>query len=159
MQDTGQNLSGLAPVIRGLLAKPTGNQDIPYEPVILKSLTDKEAVNFTASVEKAKAKQYPAPLTKGPRPPLFLDPGDFSAEPEKLYHQLNEWISDYSKHYNSKPDILCLRKLGILYIDRKDDNSDLPLKNKVALVTGSAGAIGYGICKGLLENGCFLAAT
>jgi NAD(P)-dependent dehydrogenase (short-subunit alcohol dehydrogenase family) len=35
----------------------------------------------------------------------------------------------------------------------------LPLRNKVALVTGAAGAIGYGICCGLLENGCHLAAT
>ncbi|MCJ7674497.1 MAG: SDR family NAD(P)-dependent oxidoreductase, partial [Sedimentisphaerales bacterium] len=36
---------------------------------------------------------------------------------------------------------------------------DLPLRNKVALVTGAAGAIGYGICRGLLETGCHLAAT
>ena len=34
----------------------------------------------------------------------------------------------------------------------------LPLQDKVALVTGAAGAIGYGICKALLENGCRLAA-
>jgi len=36
---------------------------------------------------------------------------------------------------------------------------DLPLKNKVSLVTGAAGAIGYGIRRGLLEKGCYLAAT
>ena len=35
----------------------------------------------------------------------------------------------------------------------------MDLTNKVALVTGDAGAIGYGICQGLLENGCYLAAT
>ena len=34
----------------------------------------------------------------------------------------------------------------------------LPLQDKVALVTGAAGAIGHGICKALLENGCRLAA-
>ena len=34
-----------------------------------------------------------------------------------------------------------------------------PLQDKVALVTGAAGAIGYGICKALLENGCRLAVT
>jgi NAD(P)-dependent dehydrogenase (short-subunit alcohol dehydrogenase family) len=33
------------------------------------------------------------------------------------------------------------------------------LRDKVALVTGAAGAIGYGVCKGLLENGCRLAAA
>jgi len=30
----------------------------------------------------------------------------------------------------------------------------LPLEGHIALVTGAAGAIGAGICKGLLENGC-----
>jgi len=34
-----------------------------------------------------------------------------------------------------------------------------PLKDKVALVTGAAGAIGYGICEVLLENGCSVVAT
>jgi len=34
-----------------------------------------------------------------------------------------------------------------------------PLRDKVALVTGAAGAIGYGVCEVLLENGCLVAAT
>lgn len=33
------------------------------------------------------------------------------------------------------------------------------LKDKVALVTGAAGAIGYGICEVLLENDCIVAAS
>jgi NAD(P)-dependent dehydrogenase (short-subunit alcohol dehydrogenase family) len=37
--------------------------------------------------------------------------------------------------------------------------SEKPLKDKVALVTGAAGAIGYGICEVLLENGCRVVAT
>ncbi|MBN1437242.1 MAG: SDR family oxidoreductase [Sedimentisphaerales bacterium] len=37
--------------------------------------------------------------------------------------------------------------------------SNQPLKDKVALITGAAGAIGYGICEVLLENGCTIAAT
>lgn len=38
-------------------------------------------------------------------------------------------------------------------------NANLPLADKVALVTGAAGAIGFGICQRLLEAGCYLAAT
>ena len=34
-----------------------------------------------------------------------------------------------------------------------------PLEGKVALVTGAAGAIGFGVCQVLLENGCKLAAS
>jgi len=41
----------------------------------------------------------------------------------------------------------------------EDDPRALPLRDKVALVTGAAGAIGYGVCRMLLENGCYLAAT
>jgi len=37
--------------------------------------------------------------------------------------------------------------------------SEKTLKDKVALVTGAAGAIGYGICEVLLENGCTVVAT
>ena len=34
-----------------------------------------------------------------------------------------------------------------------------PLEGKVALITGAAGAIGYGICRVLLEHGCRVAAA
>jgi NAD(P)-dependent dehydrogenase (short-subunit alcohol dehydrogenase family) len=146
-------LSNVIPTVRGLLAEPTGNPDIPHKPVILKSLTSREAVEFAGSAKNAEAQEYPAPLTEGCGPPLFLDVG------EEFCEQIKHAISDYSARHGRKPEILCLRAMGILYVDREDDASDLPLKNKVALVTGAAGAIGYGICCGLLEKGCHLAAT
>ena len=166
-QSSSGQLARIAPIVRGLLAEPTGNQDIPYDLVILKSLTSKEAIDgfdklttgFPGSAKNAEAKEYPAPLDKSQKPPLFLDTTEYDSEPEKLRKQLSDLISDYSLKYKGKPEIVCLRELGILYVDREDDASDLPLKNKVALVTGAAGAIGYGICCGLLEKGCRLVAT
>jgi NAD(P)-dependent dehydrogenase (short-subunit alcohol dehydrogenase family) len=153
------NLAKIAPIVRGLLAEPTDSQDMPYEPVILKSLTSKEAIDFADSSKNAEADRYPTPLTKGKNPPLFLAPVDENIAPEELRKKIDADISDYSSQHNSKPEIICVRDFGILYIDRSNGNSDLPLRNKVALVTGAAGAIGYGICCGLLENGCHLAAT
>lgn len=38
-------------------------------------------------------------------------------------------------------------------------NPSTVLSNKVALVTGAAGAIGYGVCQVLLEHGCRLAVS
>ena len=156
---TLSRLARITLIVRGLLANPTGDEDIPHKPVILKSLTSKKAVNFASSAENAQIQRHPAPLTKVKEPPLFLDAVDYDAEPETLRKQLSDAISDYSQRHNCKPDIVCLRELGILYVDRKDDGPDLPLKNKVAVVTGAAGAIGYGICRGLLENDCHLVAT
>ena len=153
------NLAKIAPIVRGLLAEPTENQDKPYEPVILKSLTSKEAIDFADSSKNAEADLYPTPLTKGKKPPLFLATVDKDIAPEELRKKIDADISDYSSQHNSKPEIICAQGFGILYIDRSNGNSDLPLRDKVALVTGAAGAIGYGICCGLLENGCYLAAT
>jgi len=144
-QKNKNQLTLAAPIIRGLLAEPTGEQDIPYKPIILKSLTGKEAVDYAASSKKKK--------------PLLLDAVDFDVVQEELRKQLSEVISEYSRKHNVKPEIICFRGAGTLYVDRRDDDSDLPLKNKVALVTGAAGAIGYGICRGLLEAGCYVAAT
>jgi len=143
----------IAPIVRGLLAEATGEPDIPYKPVILKSLTNKEAIDFAGSAENAQAQCYPAPLTKGQKPPLFLNVG------QEFSQRFRDAISDYSTRHGLKPEIICVRELGILYVDQAKRESDLPLTNKVALVTGAAGAIGYGICCGLLEKGCHLVAT
>ena len=153
------NFAKIAPIVRGLLAEPTDNPDMPYEPIILKSLTSKEAIDFAGNAKNAESQRYPAPLTKSKNPPLFLDALDENVAAEEIRKKVGADISDYSARHNSKPDIVCLRELGILYVDQKVDDSNLPLHNKVALVTGAAGAIGYGICCGLLENGCHLAAT
>jgi NAD(P)-dependent dehydrogenase (short-subunit alcohol dehydrogenase family) len=159
IQCSFDQLTRITLIVRGLLANSTGNEDLPYEPVILKSLINKEAVDFAGSAKNAEAQQYPAPLTKGGKPPLFLDAVDDNTEQENLRKKLNDAFSDYSQQHQGKPEIVCLCQLGILYVDRSYKNSNLPLKNKVALVTGAAGAIGYGVCRGLLENGCRLAAT
>jgi len=152
-------LAQITPIIRGLLAEATGDEDKPYKPAILKSLTSKEAIDFASSAKNAEAQRYPASLVKGPKPPLFLDAADEKVGSEDLRKKLSDAISDYSASHNTKPEIICIRDLGILYVDRNENDSDLPLKNKIALVTGAAGAIGYGICRGLLEAGCYLAAT
>jgi NAD(P)-dependent dehydrogenase (short-subunit alcohol dehydrogenase family) len=146
-------LAQIAPIVRGLMAERTDNPDVPFKPVILKSMTSKEAIDFAGNTENAGAQEYPAPLAKGCVSPLFLDIGKDSRE------HIKDAISDYSKRHDARPEILCLPGLGILYLDSKQQKSELPLANRVALVTGAAGAIGYGICCGLLEKGCHLAAT
>ena len=63
-QQFERKLAQIAPIVRGLLAEPTGNQDIPYEPVILKSLTSKEAVDFADSAKNAEQVGWGLPHRK-----------------------------------------------------------------------------------------------
>jgi len=157
---SSKGLVQIAPVVRGLLAEPTGDPDVPYAPVILKSLANKKAIDFAASAKNAAGERYPAPLVKGQKHPLFVRAVDAGDSTEDIRKQLGDAISSYSRRFGSRPQIICLGGLGVLYIEKKDDaEAGAPLRNKVALVTGAAGAIGYGICRGLLENGCHLAAS
>ena len=118
-------LARLTVIIRGLLANAADDEDHPWQPVILKTLTGKEAVDFAASAENTDAPKYPSPLIKGKNPPIFLADIDFTVESEKLRSQLEAEISDYSKQQGGKPEIICLKGYGILYVDNKDDNPKL----------------------------------
>ncbi len=144
-------------IIRGLLAQPTDSEDTPWQPVILRSLRTKEALEFAASKDNAGLDVYPRPLVKGDTPALCLALENTS--PDGIKTQVEQEIAAYKTKHDAKPGIICLKGYGLLYVDHTDDDSDKPLKNKVALVTGSAGAIGYGVCKGLLEAGAYLAAS
>ncbi len=158
-QPSGGQLARIIPIVRGLLANPTGDPDTPWEPVVLKSITGREARAFADDEEKARRLPYPKPLTKGGKPPLYLALPEPAAGPEDLRKQMQECLAQFAAQHGGKPEIVCLRDVGIVYIDHEQENEHPPLRNRVALVTGAAGAIGYGICRGLLEKGCHVAAT
>jgi len=145
-----RRLVQIIPIVRGLLAESTGNDDMPFKPVILKFSADKDSIGGLQSSLKSE------------KPPLFLDAPDEGADPEKLREQFSDAISNYSAQHNAKPEIMRVRDFGVLYVEQATPATGAganQLFNKIALVTGAAGAIGYGICRGLLEAGCHLAAT
>ncbi len=152
-------LARIAPIVRGLLAEATDDQDVPYRPVILKSLTSTEAIDFANSAGKGEAASCHAPLTGSRTPPLFLGSVDCSAASEEIRGQLRDAIGAYSQQHGAKPEIVCLRDLGALYVAPSERPAESSLWNKVALVTGAAGAIGYGVCRGLLEKGCYVVTS
>ena len=61
----------------------------------------------------------------------------------------------------SKPEIISLPKVATFQTvrPRSKPGHDPRLVGRTAIVTGAAGAIGYGICQGLLERGCHVAIT
>jgi NAD(P)-dependent dehydrogenase (short-subunit alcohol dehydrogenase family) len=155
---TPSELARITPILRGLLADDTGEADVPHAPLILKSIASQDARDFAASAENAAADRYPAGLTKSDTPPLFIDAIDPDSSADAARKEFTTSIDEYLRNHNEKPNIICIKGLGILHAEKKDE-TDLPLRNKVALVTGAAGAIGNGICRGLLDNGCRVAAS
>jgi NAD(P)-dependent dehydrogenase (short-subunit alcohol dehydrogenase family) len=151
-------LAQVAPVLRGLLATPTADDDMPYHPVILNALTGQAALDFAASPEK-QAGPYPAELSRLDRPPLFLDISGSYASAAAFRGHLAGQIDAYVAQHGARPQAVCLPGLGILVVSDGLPDSGQVLHNKVALVTGSAGAIGHGICQALLDQGCYVAVT
>jgi len=152
-----QRLAQVAPVIRGLLATPTGDDDMPYRPIILKTLATQEAIDFASLPEKT-GQLRPSALERLERSPLYLDVIGSYESAAVFRKQLAGRFEAYAAQHGAKPQAICLRDLGILCVSDAPD-SHQSLHNKVALVTGSAGAIGHGICRALLNQGCYLAAT
>jgi len=147
-------LAQIAPMIRGLLAEPSGDEDRPHRRVILHSLRGPDATDFASSADKAGSIPWPAPLEKGDLPPLQVAP----PPAERTREDLVAAVGEYQSAHGRKPKVVCLPGAGVLYAAEAPTDAALPLHNQVALVTGAAGAIGLGICRGLLNAGACVAA-
>jgi NAD(P)-dependent dehydrogenase (short-subunit alcohol dehydrogenase family) len=71
---------------------------------------------------------------------------------ERIKHSLDH----YKRIKGEEPNKIIIKDIASVTIKKIILNRSQLLQNKVALVTGSAGAIGYGICKRLLEEGCLV---
>ena len=146
------NLSDLAIILRGLLAEPTGSDDLPWRPAIVKTLTRSDAAAFTSS---SAAPNVPKPLV------LELGPaGSPDSAPDKLRERIAAAINEYAARQGAKPAVVSAPGAGVFQVvEETGVASEAPLRNRIAVVTGAAGAIGYGICVELLRKGCCVAAT
>jgi NAD(P)-dependent dehydrogenase (short-subunit alcohol dehydrogenase family) len=129
----------LSTLIRGILANPTGKDDISYDRVILKTAADNTVLDKKTPV-------------------LSIDSIDTAKPVDELRAQIAEKVNEYLKTNGAKPQVVSVKNTGVYHVE-KPVVAGLPLTNEVAIVTGAAGAIGTGICKGLLEKGCYVAAT
>ena len=132
------NLTTLTPVVRGLLAIHTQDPDQPYQAGLVTSI---------------------APTESAPGPALQVALLEDSQDPEATRKQLRQAIEQYVQQNAKQPRQISLGQLGMLHVTDPPAAGSKPLDGKIALVTGAAGAIGFGVCQVLLENGCYLAAT
>ena len=141
MQDTkattanARSVEDVVLMLRGLLADASGSEDDPFLRLVL----------------------TPAGNASGPAP-LVVDDAGWNLPDKELRESLKRSIDEYVKTRGSKPTSITLRN-NAYAVSSDPEKPGHPLSNKVALVTGAAGAIGAGICRGLLDNGCRVAAT
>jgi NAD(P)-dependent dehydrogenase (short-subunit alcohol dehydrogenase family) len=149
-------ISRVAPVLRGLLAQRSNSEDNPAAPFILKSHADEDALAFAGG-----AKSSPKAVEASCRSPLRLDPLRGSETDEELRQQLGASLARYEQEHHAKPEVICLPRVAVFRVSPapavKAPGS--ALAGRVAMVTGAAGAIGYGIRRGLIDQGCHLAIT
>ena len=99
-----QRLASVAPLVRGLLAVPSGDLDRPWRRVIVQSLIDRETLDFVDS-DRGKQIALTSPLTsdhliRTKALPLWLDEPAY-ADPSKLRRQLSTALQDYATAYKA----------------------------------------------------------
>ena len=217
----------VAPLLRGLLAEPTQEDDQPYRRMIVRPLISREILNFVDS-DRGRELALTPPLTsdhliRTKAFPLWVDSPAYH-EPSRLRDQMCSAIQEYRASYqeyvdrnsgeaeagltrfDSAPRVILMPGLGAACSGQdvlaanicrditaqtldvkarigsmgsyqslsesefyameyhslqhtKLERRELPLSRHVAVVTGAAGAIGSGISRVFLEQGCHVAVT
>jgi len=137
----------VASILRGLLAEPTGDNDHPHRPVLLRTLSDGEGLAVESGLSRGDLLQLK---------PLRGDETD-----ETLRPLLAEALARFEAEYHAKPGLIFAPGAGAFKVitPAAIPDADPRTACRVALVTGAAGAIGFGICQGLLEAGYHVAIT
>jgi rhamnose utilization protein RhaD (predicted bifunctional aldolase and dehydrogenase)/NAD(P)-dependent dehydrogenase (short-subunit alcohol dehydrogenase family) len=107
LSDAEKRYIALAPMVRGLLAKPTGDPDHPWETCILQPLINRDVLNIVDS-DRGKEIALTPPLTSDhlirTKPfYLWLNSPDFD-NPGRLREQFSQAIREYAAAYDSYVD-------------------------------------------------------
>ena len=130
-------------LLRGALAAPSGREDDPHRRVFLSQVAD------------------PALPGAMPRGAALLElPGTSSgASDDERRAAIREAVTRFRTERGRDAEFVRLSPSLVVGVERPAVTSAEPLRDKVALVTGAGGAIGAGICRGLVEKGARVAAT
>lgn len=134
-------------ILRGLLAQKTEiEEEIFYHPKRLE-------IDFqNTSVINAKIQFKGSEL-------LVIDLGKEELSNAQMKEKIKHALDNHIKINGTGPCKIIIKDVATVTVKNNEVNKNHSLQNKVAIVTGAAGAIGYGICKRFLEEGCFVALT
>ncbi|MCX6993461.1 MAG: SDR family NAD(P)-dependent oxidoreductase [Kiritimatiellaeota bacterium] len=133
------NISQLLTILRGLLAEPSRRPDDPWQRVIFKLCAPASGASDSAIADVA----------------IALDGVKSLAKDDELRNEVRTILQRSA----AKPDRVIVPGGNAYCIERGMVSTQAPLQNEIALVTGAAGAIGAGICRGLLAKGAHVAAA
>jgi len=227
LESARERAARVAPILRGLLATPSGDADRPHRRVVVRALVEREVLDFV-DAERGRALALTPTVTsdhliRTKALPVWIDAPAFE-DAARLREQLAAAIAGYEAAYaayfarhrdrlpagvepaDPKPRVVLLPGLGALCAGEDVRAADIArditrqtlavkariaamgsydglperdlfdmeyytlqqaklrpalpaLAREVAIVTGAAGAIGSGIVRGLLREGCHVAAT
>jgi NAD(P)-dependent dehydrogenase (short-subunit alcohol dehydrogenase family) len=130
--------------LRGLLAgKEIIDEEIFYHPEHLQ-----------IDLDSRLSKEY-----KPDKDELFINLETDNLKADEIKLKIKNTLDSHLQQMGKLPGKIILGKSAVVTVRKKQTDKTRTLLNKVAIVTGAAGAIGYGICKRLLEEGCFVAIT
>jgi rhamnulose-1-phosphate aldolase/alcohol dehydrogenase len=99
-----ERLLRIAPILRGLLAQPSGNADQPFLRVVLQPLLSREILDFV-DAERGREIALTPPLTsdhliRTKAWPLWIDAPAYD-DPDRLREQISRAIQDYAAAYDA----------------------------------------------------------
>ncbi len=160
MSDSAERsfLLTIAPLLRAALAESSGREDDPFRLPVFKLHTGRAVYDYLKTEAANSYTSAPVELDGYTKPPLKLDhiaPGD---SVEKIRNTIQNAAEQYRKLHHSNPQVIFCSGSVIFTVEHHDNRETDLLQNKVALITGAAGAIGSGICEALTDCGCLVAA-
>jgi len=104
LETAQERLARVAPILRGMLAAPTGNQDHPYRRVVLQPLITREVLDFV-DCERGREIALTPPLTsdhliRTKALPLWIDDPPYD-DATRLREQLISSLKEYAAQYEA----------------------------------------------------------
>lgn len=100
----GECLSRVAPIVRGLLARPTGDGDQPYGRVILRPLVNQQVLDFLDSDRGKEVALTPAltgdHLIRTKALPVWVDAPAYD-DLDRLREQISRAVQDFAANYDA----------------------------------------------------------